>query len=60
MHNQSSISRRHRHRYEFNTIYKPVLKNSDLILSGFSDNNLRMIGFISMIIGLVLLFFVRG
>jgi len=29
-------------------------------MSGFSDNNLRMIGLISMIIGLVLLFFVRG
>jgi len=38
---QSSIFRRHRHRYEFNTIYKSELKNSDLILSGFSDNNKR-------------------
>ncbi len=37
--NTSSISERHRHRYEFNNAYRDLLSSKGLTLSGFSPDN---------------------
>lgn len=38
----NTIFRRHRHRYEFNQIYRKLLENRGLVFSGHSDNGKRM------------------
>ena len=38
---KTHINRRHRHRYEFNKNYLPILNKNGLILSGYSDNGKR-------------------
>ena len=35
---QDAVSERHRHRYEFNNAYKPVLESGGLMISGTSSN----------------------
>ena len=41
LYGQSKISERHRHRYEFNNHYRPVLASKGLVISGLSpDGNL--------------------
>ena len=42
LYNSNKISRRHRHRYEFNTNFREQFKENGMIFSGESDNGKRM------------------
>ena len=42
LYNSNKISRRHRHRYEFNTKFREQFKENGMIFSGESDNGKRM------------------
>ncbi|MGE3859102.1 MAG: glutamine hydrolyzing CTP synthase [Nitrososphaeraceae archaeon] len=42
IYSKNFITKRHRHRYEFNKNYLSILNKNGLILSGYSDNGKRM------------------
>jgi len=42
IYNSNKISKRHRHRYEFNTKYREEFLKNGMIFSGESDNGKRM------------------
>jgi CTP synthase len=41
IYNNISITRRHRHRYEFNQNYKEIIENNGMKFTGYSDNKKR-------------------
>jgi CTP synthase len=44
LYNQSEISERHRHRYEFTTQYRELMSEKGLVLSGVAPDNSLVAG----------------